>query len=113
MLPAISYQIDRGRLEGDLANILADNGIPVLDECVVKDATIDGNGSSHAVEVRRAGESRSIRSRWLVDASSRSAVLKRKLKLGRKSGHRIGSAWFRLDSVISVDEWSASESWRC
>lgn len=112
LLPAISYQIDRGKLEGDLVGILADNGSPVLDECVVRGVNISANGSEHSLEIRHQGERRTIKSRWVVDASSRAALLKRNLGIGKQSNHKIGSAWFRLDTVISVDEWSDSEAWR-
>jgi flavin-dependent dehydrogenase len=112
LLPAISYQVDRGKLEGDLAEILAAQGVPVLDQCTVSDVTISSNGDAHSLDIKRAGEPGIIRSRWVVDASSRAATLKRKLGLGRHCAHEIGSAWFRLDTAIAVDEWSASEAWR-
>ncbi len=112
LLPAISYQIDRGKLEGDLANILQERDITVHDNCVVKQASISGNGSSHQVEVKRNGQAQTIRCRWLVDAGSRAAVIKRRLGIGKPSDHKIGSAWFRLDKAISVDDWSDSDTWK-
>ena len=112
LLPAISYQIDRGKLEGDLVEILADKGVPVLDQCTVRSVTISPNGDTHSLDIKHAGEPKTIRSRWVVDASSRTAMLKRKLGIGKQCAHEIGSAWFRLDTAIAVDEWSASEAWR-
>ena len=112
LLPAVSYQIDRGRLEGDLLELLADEGVPVLDECVVKAADVAGNGHAHLLEIKRGDEAQSIRSRWIVDASARSALLKRTLDIGKPCNHRMASAWLRLDTAISVDDWSSSETWR-
>ena len=40
-LPAISYQLDRGRLENDLVEILRNRGVEVIDDCQVKTVEID------------------------------------------------------------------------
>ncbi len=115
LLPAISYQIDRGRLEGDLAKLARDSGVMLLDDCLVRDARLASNGGTHALDIGKNGEARSIESRWIVDAGARATMLKRGLKLGRPSGHRMASAWFRLDAVIDVNRWSSDEAWleRC
>jgi len=112
LLPAISYQIDRGKLEGDLVALLAEYGVTVLDQCVARSANISANGQAHSLSLVRAGESQLLNARWVVDASARAAVLKRKLGISKESSHKIGSAWFRLDLPLSVDEWSASDAWR-
>jgi flavin-dependent dehydrogenase len=112
LLPAVSYQIDRGKLERDLVDILVARGVVVLDQCNVSSATINDNGDSHSLDIKHAGEPKTIRSRWVVDASSRAAILKRKLGMRKPCDHKIGSAWFRLDKPISVDDWSGSEPWR-
>lgn len=112
LLPAISYQIDRGRLEGDLLDIARQRGISVMDNCVVREASISDNGGRHEARTSRQGEEGTIRCRWLVDAGSRAAILKRRLGIGKPCDHRIASAWFRLDKAISVDDWSDSEPWK-
>jgi len=111
-LPAVSYQIDRGRLEGDLAAMLSERGVAVQDNCVVKKLSLDNNDSTHKVHATHNGETVTIRCRWLVDAGSRAALLKRKLGISKRSDHRMVSAWFRLDHPVSVDEWSSSETWK-
>lgn len=111
-LPAISYQIDRGKLEGDLANILQDRGITVQDKAVVKHVRLNENGSGHEIQVTRHDEAASIHCHWLVDAGSRAALVKRLLSMGKPCDHKMGAAWFRLDKPISVDDWSDSEAWR-
>lgn len=110
-LPAISYQLDRGKLEGDLADILLERGIDVQDNALVKQATLGENGSPHEIQVKRNDEDATIRCRWLVDASSLAAVIKRGLGIGKSCDHKMGAAWFRLDKSISVDDWSDSETW--
>ena len=110
--PATSYQIDRGKFEGDLAQILDECGIAVLDNCVVKRASLSDNGGCHTIDIARDDTQDSIRCRWLVDAGSRAAMLKRQLGIGRTCEHKMVSAWFRLDKSIAVDDWSESDAWR-
>lgn len=112
LLPALSYQIDRGKLEADLAEILQQRGIFLHDNCTVKQAKINANGAGHEIKLTSKGQQGSLHCRWLVDASSRAAVVKRGLNMNKPCDHKIHSAWFRLDAAISVDDWSESESWQ-
>ena len=112
LLPAKSYQIDRGKLEADLANILQERGVAIVDECVVKDVELSSNGVGHKVTATVSHEPRELRCRWVVDGTSRAALVKRRLGIGRSSDHKISSAWFRLDKAIAVDDWSPSQDWQ-
>jgi flavin-dependent dehydrogenase len=111
-LPAISYQLDRGLLEADLAELLIERGVTIRDNCLVKHVEVGAQGKTHRLQVTRHPKTETIQCQWLIDASARSAVLKRELKLGKPSKHQMCSAWFRLDSVIDVDEWSDSPDWK-
>ena len=115
LLPATSYQIDRGKLEGDLATLAEQEGVHLIDDCLVREASIDSNGGAHELKIGVNGESQTVRSRWIVDAGARTATLKRHLGLGVSSRHRMASSWFRLDKVIDVNTWSDDEEWlgRC
>jgi flavin-dependent dehydrogenase len=112
LLPAISYQLDRGKLEGDLANMLIDLGVDLRQECLVKDVATGEKGNHHELELVHGEKAESLRCRWLVDASARTAVLKRHLKIRRPIDHKLSAAWFRLDAAVSVDDWSTCASWQ-
>jgi len=112
LLPAISYQLDRGILEKDIAELLARRGVEVRDECVVRKVSIGHGAGDHVLTVAHRGSEEQARSRWVVDASARSAVLKRELGLAQPSDHRMCAAWFRVDAEISVDDWSSCPEWR-
>lgn len=114
-LPVISYQLDRGRLERDLADILQSQGVKVMTGCLVKHVTIASHFGSHELQVKQGNQTQTIRCQWVIDAASRFNLLKRSLKLGRASQHCVNAAWFRMDSSIAVDDWSNSTSWheRC
>ncbi|MGH6886983.1 MAG: NAD(P)/FAD-dependent oxidoreductase, partial [Geminicoccales bacterium] len=105
-LRATSYQLDRGTLERDLVELLAERGVQVRDGSSVKRVRVAANGAAQQVTVARAGGEQTLQSRWLVDAASRSRVLKRALKLDKPARHRMCATWLRLDKVVDVDEWS-------
>jgi hypothetical protein len=70
-------------------------------------------GAVHTVHVRTAdGTARTIRARWVVDATGRTSVLKRKLGLAKKIGHRANAVWFRIGHPIDIDQWSDDPDWR-
>lgn len=113
LLPAISYQIDRGRLESDIAALLQKNDVDVFDNSKARISQIaNGSGRRHSLSIRRPDGSTTLGARWLIDAGSRSASIKRKLNLAEPSGHRISSAWFRIDKALVVDDWSESADWQ-
>jgi flavin-dependent dehydrogenase len=112
--PAISYQLDRGLLENDLVDLVKEHGVVVRDSSSVTKVEIDAK-SGHLLTVRRDGVSDRHRCRWVIDASARVGVLRRLLKLGESSDHKMCAAWCRIESDFSVDDWSTNDEWlaRC
>jgi len=107
------YQIDRGRLENHMAQCFRDAGGRILEGAAVRELTVEpGPTDSHVVEYERDGERSQLTTRWLVDASGRAGLLKRKLGLREEVNHRISAAWFRIGAEIRVDEWSDCPDWR-
>lgn len=110
-----TYQLDRGRFENYLSDELTARGVDVwtghkIDEVDLAD--VDGAGHRHRVSVTAPdGEQRDIRTRWVIDASGRASILKRKLALAKPNGHNVNAAWFRIDYPIDIGEWSGQESW--
>lgn len=112
LLPAISYQLDRGVLEKDLIDLLRERQVEIRSGCRVAGATINASGNGHELMIDDHGNEEAIRCRWAVDASARTAVLKRQLAIGKSSEHRMSAAWFRLDESISIDDWSDNADWK-
>ena len=53
-----------------------------------------------------------VTARWIVDASGRANLLRRKLDLGTETGHHINAAWFRLAGGLDFEEWGDDdEEW--
>jgi len=111
-LRVVSYQLDRGRLETDLADMLMDRGVHILDGCAVKQVVFGKNGAVHEVHYKQDGRDHAARCQWVVDASARFGLFKRQMSLGRPVEHNINAAWFRLDAPFDVDGWSDSPSWK-
>lgn len=107
-----TYQIDRGRLENHLWQRAAELGIRLKDQCQVTELTMaNGNGGQHQVHYREGGETHQIDARWLVDASGRRGLIKRRLELAEDNRHLGCSVWFRVRGRVRVDDWSEQASW--
>ena len=114
---APSYQMDRGRMENYLAESDAEMGATIFDGSRVKETFLDSseNGTRdtmHQVKILRNGEMQTVESRWIVDASGRAAIIKRKLNLEEDLNHDINAAWFRIDANLQVDDWCDDQDWQ-
>lgn len=110
--PTPSFQIDRGRFENHLGVEIRAAGAHLLDAAAVRGVDLAEDGGPHQVHVERAdGSTLSVQARWVVDASGRSSLLKRKLKLARKNDHDANAVWWRYDRRIRVDDWSDDAHW--
>ncbi|MFF4214141.1 NAD(P)/FAD-dependent oxidoreductase [Streptomyces sp. NPDC001796] len=107
-----TYQLDRGRLENALGRELAARGVRFLSGAKVEAVDLLPGAEHHLLQVRTAdGAIRRIRARWVVDATGRTSLLKRRLGLARKVGHRANAVWFRVGCPIDVDRWSDDPEW--
>jgi hypothetical protein len=77
----------------------------------VRAIALGGGNDPHEVRCERDCETRTLRTRWLVDASGRAGLLKRQLDLAGPNEHAICAAWFRLDAKLDLDAWGGAE-WR-
>lgn len=114
---APSYQVDRGRLENYLAETIVEMGADLLAESCVRsfklaDTNGDTSDDSHSITIDQSGTSRQLAARWLVDASGRASIVKRKLDCGEDLGHDINAVWFRVDAAIQIDTWCTDQNWQ-
>lgn len=109
--PVKSYQLDRGRFENYLAGKCQSMGIEFLDGTTVQDIGLGVRGSAHQVQYQRKGKENGVETRWVVDASGRRAMLKRKLGMQKESPHKANAVWFRFPRRVKVDDWSSDAEW--
>jgi flavin-dependent dehydrogenase len=110
-----SYQLDRGVFENFLGEYVRELGVEFIDGAVVRSFDVGSQGAAHAVRYEVNGEQHEVRSRWLIDASGRAGLIKRKLSLQQDNAHNANAIWFRIGAKIDIDEWSSDASWlgRC
>jgi flavin-dependent dehydrogenase len=108
--PAVgSFQLDRGRLENFLVDEERAAGVEIVDAARVVDVEL---GAPHRLTIAVHGSTRTVTGRWLVDATGRHGLLRRKLDLNRRVGHGAHASWWRVSERVKVDDWSRDPSWR-
>jgi len=110
--PLPSYQLDRGRLENMLGDLISRAGVDFLAGCRVQRVDLQAQAECHVIHLHKAGSDRQVQARWIVDATGRSSLLKRQLGLEKKTGHHANASWFRVGYPIDINEWSTEEAWR-
>ncbi len=113
-LPVASWQIDRGIFENFLAQEAQRRGVEFIDGAVVRAFTLsDREDGLHSVRWQRADDAeQSVQVRWLIDASGRAGLIKKKLGLARDNAHAAHAVWFRISEHIKVDDWSHDAAWQ-
>ncbi|MBO9787148.1 NAD(P)/FAD-dependent oxidoreductase [Xanthomonas phaseoli] len=115
ILPTPSWQIDRGRFENFLGERARTQGIAFIDSCSVKGVDLSEDDTDHAVRFERDGTPGTLAARWVVDASGRAGLLKRKLGLAQDNEHNANAVWWRVEGLIDPNGWSQDSNWlqRC
>lgn len=98
-----SYQLDRGRFENDLRDDLEKQGATLIEGTKVTTIDLGTGGAEHAIAF--AGDHcGSVRARWLVDATGRQALLRKRLKFTRGSPHVASASWFRIEGRVGPND---------
>jgi flavin-dependent dehydrogenase len=110
-----AYQLDRGIFENFLGERARELGASFVDGATVRSLDIGSNGQTHIVQYEVDGESHETCGRWLIDASGRAGLIKRKLGLAQENAHDANAVWFRIGERLDVNDWSQDDDWlsRC
>ncbi len=104
-----SYQLDRGRFEGDVMAMLESDGVELVEAGTVQAVEMAEGEGDHCVRyVTERGE-HARQARWVVDATGRAALLRRRLKLSRGTRHPASSGWFRIRGDFDINTMVAPE----
>jgi flavin-dependent dehydrogenase len=108
--PHDNWQIDRGVFENELASRARGLGVDVLGGCRV--TGVDIGDDLHTVSFTQMEADVSTKGRWVVDASGRASLLKRKFGLSKDVAHTINAAWIRLGGGLDIEDWGRdNEAW--
>ena len=100
-LPA--FQLDRSTLDEAVLQKAVSAGCELWRPAKVQILDLGGEGQNR-ITVRLGEETRAITARWVIDASGRTALIARKLKLYRTlDAHPIHSVWARFRNVSDLD----------
>src|SRR5690606_36121422 len=112
-----SYQLDRGRFETDLRAMIEEDGALLLEGVSVADIALGEGEALHELTLRQGEAEQRVQARWVVDATGRSALIRRRLKLTRGTNHEANAGWFRIAGKLDittlvppeVEAWHQSE----
>lgn len=110
-----SFQIDRGRFENKLGEMIRTLGVTFWDGSRITDIRLNDHGNDHGqhtVTVDHDGSAHTIAARWVIDASGRAALLRRQLGLSEEVSHHINAAWLRVNQRFNTNLWSRKLDWR-
>jgi flavin-dependent dehydrogenase len=111
LLPTPSWQLDRGRFENFLGEQARALGVAFIDGAVVRGVELGAGDAPHAVSYEQDGETKALSTRWVVDASGRAGLLKRKLGLAQANDHDANAVWWRVDGTIDPNQWANDPAW--
>ncbi len=112
ILPTPSWQIDRGRFENFLGTRARELGVCFHDGAVVRGVDLRDDDAPHVVTFEHDGATCTASAPWVVDASGRAGLLKRKLDLAEGNDHDVNSVWWRVDGIIDPKLWSDDADWQ-
>lgn len=101
-----SFQLDRGLLEEDLRAMNEEDGVEMIEGVMVREVEI---GAPHRLVLERDGTRSEITAKWVVDATGRNALIKRRLKMKRGSRHIGNAGWFRVEGQVHLSDFSATK----
>ncbi|MFN0317956.1 MAG: NAD(P)/FAD-dependent oxidoreductase [Burkholderiales bacterium] len=110
-----SYQLDRGIFENFLACEARRNGVRFADGAVIRNFELNSGTADHQVSYSHQQTQHTVHTPWLIDASGRAGLIKRRLGLAQQNGHEATAVWFRVGHRIDINNWSADPEWinRC
>src|SRR5213596_3140007 len=100
------FQVDRAKLDSHMLELSVQAGCELLRPAKVTSLELN-NGDGQKVSAALNGSERSVRARWVVDATGRATMLARKLGHFRPNAeHPINAVWARF---TGVKEWESCE----
>ncbi|MFK7895784.1 MAG: NAD(P)/FAD-dependent oxidoreductase [Myxococcota bacterium] len=100
-----SYQLDRGCFESDLRGMLQDeNDVTLVEGTKVGEVILSEDESDHEIELSQDGVTARVKARWVVDATGRASLFRKRKKLTRGTKHPANASWFRIEGKLDITE---------
>lgn len=108
---AAGFQVDRGPLENHLREELENLSVQFIHSTMIKNVQLNDD-APHQVQFLKDKQLETVSSKWVVDASGRMGILRKKLGLKKEIGHNVNAVWFRVNSEVHVDNWCDDPDWK-
>ncbi len=105
-----TYQLDRSLLDEHLLKLAREAGAELVRPATVSDIELAEGDEMHSLKVTGSDKlERTVRCKWLIDASGKAAVLAKKLGKHRPLGeeHPTSSMWCRFRNVNDIDSYKS------
>lgn len=99
-----SYQLDRGRFEEDLRGFLEEDGVRLVEGAKVTGIDLGAGDADHTIRYELDGTDHQLQSRWVVDATGRSALIRKGHKLTRGARHAASAGWYRIKGKFDIND---------
>jgi flavin-dependent dehydrogenase len=107
-----THQIDRGVFENELFDRALARGADAHRGWRVDDVELLPDEAHKVMLSNEGGATTTVTAHWVVDATGRFNLLRRKLGLQTETGHHINAAWFRLKGGMDYEDWTDDEEWK-
>ncbi len=108
-----SYQLDRSTFDEEVLRRAGLAGAQILRPATVRNVELSPGGLQ-SVELKHAGETRTVKARWVVDASGVAALLARKNGWWvRNDEHPTAAAWSRWKGLKDWDGHELAQKYPC
>jgi flavin-dependent dehydrogenase len=98
-----SFQIDRGRIEDDLRGFLDEDGTTLIEGAKVTAIDLGTAGAMHRIAYEQDGAVHELTAKWVVDATGRNALVRKRHELTRPSRHVASSGWYRIRGRFDIN----------
>ncbi|MET0388833.1 MAG: FAD-dependent monooxygenase [Polyangiales bacterium] len=103
-----SYQLDRGSFENDLRGMNEERGTHLIEGAIVRNAELTDGSAPHTITFETKSEqgprTTQVKAKWIVDATGRHALLRKRMKLTRGSRHAANAGWYRVEGRVDINE---------
>ncbi|WP_428229094.1 NAD(P)/FAD-dependent oxidoreductase [Flavobacterium sp.] len=98
-----SYQIDRGRLENDLCEMILEMGVELFTNIKLNDLVVDKECNKVLFSIDEVDYE--FGAKWVIDSAGRQKWLMKKFDLEIDDNQKRSSAWFRVKGDFKVDDF--------
>lgn len=100
-----TYQLDRSLLDPHMLGLAADAGCELWRPANIRELDLAGQGEN-LLTAKVAGEMRSARAKWVIDASGKAALIARKRGTWRElQEHPTNAIWARFTGTRDLDSY--------